>query len=61
MPAAKTLANSMELKLVAEGIETEAVAQRLRALGVAVGQGYLFAQPLGAVAATAMLTQNVAV
>ena len=52
-----SLANSMELRLVAEGIESEPVAQRLCGLGVTIGQGYLFAQPLGSDAATAMLTQ----
>ncbi len=50
-----SLAKSMDLKLVAEGIESEAVAQRLHDLGVAIGQGYLFAQPLGEDAATALL------
>ncbi len=53
-----SLANSMELKLVAEGIESEPIAERLHALGVTIGQGYLFAQPLGADAATAMLSHK---
>jgi len=54
-----SLAKSMELKLVAEGIESEPIAERLHALGVTVGQGYLFAQPLGADAATEILSHKV--
>ena len=54
--AVLSLAASMELHVVAEGIETEAVARRLTELGTATGQGYLFAPPLGAAAATALLS-----
>ncbi|WP_020407922.1 GGDEF domain-containing protein [Hahella ganghwensis] len=41
-----SLAESMALDLVAEGIETEGHVQALVALGCPVGQGYLFSKPL---------------
>ncbi len=41
-----SLARELGLQLVAEGIETEAVAELLTRLGCTVGQGYLFAPPL---------------
>jgi EAL domain-containing protein (putative c-di-GMP-specific phosphodiesterase class I) len=36
----------MGLRVLAEGIETEDVCDRLRAMGCHEGQGYLFARPL---------------
>jgi EAL domain-containing protein (putative c-di-GMP-specific phosphodiesterase class I) len=42
-----TLARELDVMVVAEGIETEAVAEVLTALGCRIGQGYLFASPLG--------------
>jgi EAL domain-containing protein (putative c-di-GMP-specific phosphodiesterase class I) len=39
------LARSMDLICTAEGIESEAVAQRLRDLGCHQGQGYFFGRP----------------
>jgi diguanylate cyclase (GGDEF)-like protein len=42
------LARNLELKLVAEGIETEAVRERLAGLGCHTGQGYFFSRPLPA-------------
>jgi EAL domain-containing protein (putative c-di-GMP-specific phosphodiesterase class I) len=42
------LAHNMGLKAVAEGVETEAVWERIRALGCDVGQGCYFARPLPA-------------
>ena len=53
--AVLSLAASMDLHVVAEGIEAEAVAQRLNELGADTGQGYLFAPPLGVEAATNLL------
>ena len=40
------LAHSLNLDVVAEGIETEAQLQVLKSLGCEYGQGYLFAHPL---------------
>jgi diguanylate cyclase (GGDEF)-like protein len=40
------MGHSLGLKVVAEGIETEFAAQRLRAFGCDVGQGYLYARPM---------------
>lgn len=42
------LGAELGLVVVAEGIETRAEADALRALGCAVGQGYLFARPMPA-------------
>ena len=42
------LGRSFGLTVVAEGIETEAQRDALRALGCTRGQGYLFARPLTA-------------
>ncbi|HEX2940243.1 MAG TPA: EAL domain-containing response regulator [Rhodopila sp.] len=53
--AVLSLAVSMDLKVVAEGIENEAICQRLIELGARIGQGYLFAPPLGAAAVDEML------
>jgi len=40
------LAGSLGLRTIAEGIETEAQARSLRALGCELGQGYEFSRPL---------------
>jgi EAL domain-containing protein (putative c-di-GMP-specific phosphodiesterase class I) len=40
------LAKHLGLRVVAEGIETETVLERLTELGCEVGQGYLIARPL---------------
>jgi len=40
-----TLARMLELQVVAEGVETEAQAAVLRALGCTLHQGYLYARP----------------
>jgi EAL domain-containing protein (putative c-di-GMP-specific phosphodiesterase class I)/ActR/RegA family two-component response regulator len=50
-----SVARELDLKLVAEGIETERVAELVERLGCAVGQGYLFAPPLTAEALDARL------
>ena len=50
-----SLAQALGKRTVAEGIETDAVAQRLSALGCSSGQGYLYARPLEADAAWAMI------
>jgi diguanylate cyclase (GGDEF)-like protein len=43
-----TLANTLGLPVVAEGIETVATAQTLTQLGCAMGQGYLYGHPMSA-------------
>ena len=43
------LARALNLKVTAEGVETQAQLEQLRALGCEFGQGYLFAKPLSAV------------
>ncbi|HEV8021805.1 MAG TPA: EAL domain-containing protein [Candidatus Lustribacter sp.] len=40
------LARSLELSVVAEGIETPEQAERLLALGAVTGQGYVFSRPI---------------
>jgi EAL domain-containing protein (putative c-di-GMP-specific phosphodiesterase class I) len=40
------LGDMLALRTVAEGVEDEAQRERLRAMGCAFGQGYLFARPL---------------
>jgi EAL domain-containing protein (putative c-di-GMP-specific phosphodiesterase class I) len=53
------LAETMSLRCVAEGIETESQLQALTALGCAYGQGFLFAHPLPADAAGERLVARV--
>jgi EAL domain-containing protein (putative c-di-GMP-specific phosphodiesterase class I) len=52
------LAHSMGLQTVAEGIETTVQADRLRALGCDLGQGYYFSKPLPARDAKALLSET---
>ncbi len=40
------MGHSLGMKVVAEGIETELAAERLRALGCDIAQGYLYAKPM---------------
>lgn len=42
------LGAALDIRIVAEGIETEAERAMMRALGCSVGQGYLFAAPMDA-------------
>lgn len=42
------LAHNLNLKVVAEGIETPQIEQQLRAMGCDYGQGYLFCKPMPA-------------
>jgi EAL domain-containing protein (putative c-di-GMP-specific phosphodiesterase class I) len=51
--AVVTMARSLDLTVVPEGIETEAQRQALLALGCRYGQGFLFGRPLPASALTA--------
>ena len=53
-----TLAKSLGLQTVAEGIENENQCQRLLELGVEYGQGFWFSRPLEASQALAFVQQN---
>jgi EAL domain-containing protein (putative c-di-GMP-specific phosphodiesterase class I) len=55
-----TLAHKMNLRVIAEGIETPRQAERLRELGCELGQGYYFSQPLESKAVQQFLRQQVA-
>lgn len=50
-------AHEIGASLVAEGIETEAELQALRALGISAGQGYLLGRPSDIVASLQVLTR----
>ena len=50
------LAHDLELRVVAEGIETSAVMEHLLALGCDAGQGFLISRPAPAAELTAWLT-----
>jgi diguanylate cyclase (GGDEF)-like protein len=52
------LATSLELPVVAEGIESAAAARQLRDLGCASGQGFYFGKPMPAEAALRSLRRN---
>ena len=56
-----TLAHKMNLRVIAEGIETVRQFERLRELGCEFGQGYYFSQALEAKAVGQFLQQSVAV
>ncbi len=49
------IGNAMNLNVVAEGIETDYQLERLRDMGFALGQGYLFSKPLNAQEISAFL------
>ncbi|WP_036187984.1 EAL domain-containing protein [Marinimicrobium agarilyticum] len=53
-----SMAHALELGVIAEGIETPEVAQKLVELGCELGQGYHFARPLSAGAATEWLSAS---
>jgi diguanylate cyclase (GGDEF)-like protein len=52
------LARNLDLKVVAEGIETEAVLDYLTTIGCEIGQGYFISRPLPAEELTAQLTRE---
>ena len=43
-----SLAQALSLRTVAEGVESDALARTLAAMGCTLGQGYVFARPLDA-------------
>jgi diguanylate cyclase (GGDEF)-like protein len=58
--AIRLMADSLGLDVIAEGIETEQQCQQLRALGISVGQGYLFSKAVDFDAAVALLKNSMA-
>lgn len=52
------LASSLEIEVVAEGIETENQLQNLQKLGCLLGQGYLFSKPVSSAQATQLLREK---
>lgn len=52
------LAQVLNMKIVAEGIETELQSNTLKSLDVELGQGYLFSKPLKLEQAEIMIEQN---
>ncbi|WP_380786920.1 putative bifunctional diguanylate cyclase/phosphodiesterase [Sphingomonas sp. R86521] len=52
------LGDSLNLPITAEGIEDDAVEQRLCAIGCAKGQGYLYGRPLGAAQVRRLLAEK---
>jgi diguanylate cyclase (GGDEF)-like protein len=54
------LVRSLGLRSVAEGVESEDIAARLRAMGCDLGQGWLYSQPMPSPEATAWLSERCA-
>lgn len=52
------LGESLNLPITAEGIEDQAIEQRLRALGCARGQGYVYSRPLSVANARRLLAER---
>lgn len=52
------LGESLNLPVTAEGVESRRIADRLRAMGCAVGQGYLFGQPMSLMQTRRMLAEQ---
>ena len=52
------LGRSLRLELVAEGVETEELLERLIAMGCPTGQGYLFSRPMPAPEVRDWLTRH---
>jgi diguanylate cyclase (GGDEF)-like protein/PAS domain S-box-containing protein len=57
--AIMTIAKSLDLKVIAEGVETQAQLDFLRAEGCLVGQGHLFSLPIAADELSALLQSGV--
>jgi EAL domain-containing protein (putative c-di-GMP-specific phosphodiesterase class I) len=52
------LAHGLRLKVVAEGVETQAQADMLKDIGCELAQGYLYARPVAAEAIEQLLRDN---
>lgn len=52
-----SLAKEIRKPIIAEGVETKAQAERLKEMGVEMGQGYYFARPIPQVEALALLDE----
>jgi EAL domain-containing protein (putative c-di-GMP-specific phosphodiesterase class I) len=52
------MAHAMELKVIAEGVETEAQLQFLQSHACDEIQGYFFSRPLGSAGVTAFLRER---
>ncbi|MGH2412628.1 MAG: putative bifunctional diguanylate cyclase/phosphodiesterase, partial [Microcystaceae cyanobacterium] len=53
-----TLAHSLEMNVVAEGIETKEQLKKLQLLGCELGQGYLFSQPVNSQIASQLISDK---
>ncbi|NKN38549.1 EAL domain-containing protein [Agrobacterium sp. a22-2] len=53
-----TMCDGLELEVVAEGIETAAEAEKLKALGCGMGQGYYYGKPVDAAATLRYLSNH---
>ncbi len=51
-----TLARSLDMNVIAEGVETSEQLRQLGSLGCDYGQGYLFSRPVGPGQAVELLT-----
>lgn len=58
LQAIATLAHTLDMDIVAEGIETEKQLHQVKTFGCEYGQGYLFAKPLDASSMDALLAQQ---
>jgi len=55
-----TLAHSLRMKVIAEGVETDEQLTELRSLECEFGQGYLFSKPIDSKKASALLAKSFA-
>jgi diguanylate cyclase (GGDEF)-like protein len=60
IPAILSIAKTLNMQVIAEGIETEQQVEQLQQLNCQLGQGYFFAKPLNAEQVVPFLTQQAA-